>query len=104
MIGRLLGLVRRLIIGFFTVPPDHRDKMIEALMKQNADLLDRLQETIGQIHYHQVQQAAAAQESLHVSEEEEDLRFAHAEGLLDEQALKDALQDLHFQNSEITLG
>jgi len=39
-----------------------------------------------------------------VTEEEEDLRFAAQEGLLDEQSLKDALAELRFQNTELDIG
>ena len=81
--------------------PDIRDEIIRQQAAQIADLLDRLQETIGQIHYHQVQQSIAANERMHVSEEEEDLRFQHAEGLLDEKALRDALAELDFANTDI---
>lgn len=89
----------------FRRKPDIRDEIINDQRKQIADLLDRLQETIGQIHYHQVTAAVEARaQALHVSEEEEDLQFAHREGLLDEQALKDALAELRFQNTDLRLG
>jgi len=87
----------------FGSKPDIRDEIIRQQSAQIADLLDRLQELIGQIHHHQIQQAVADAEHarLHVSEEEEDIRFAHAEGLLDEQGLKDALRQLEFANTDI---
>lgn len=101
---RLSELLRRVVLMFRRT--DIRDEIIREQRAQIADLLDRLQETIGQIHYHQVQRATAEAESvrMHVSEEEEDIRFAHAEGLLDEATLKDKLAELQFVNTDITLG
>lgn len=87
---------------------DPRDAMIEYLMQQNADLLDRLQELIGQIHVHQVtsREPNVPQEPIrwHENEDEEDLRFAHDAGLIDEQELKDRLQALGFENTELSIG
>lgn len=92
---------------FFKRGPDPRDLVIEHLLKQNADLLDRLQETIGQIHLHQVQRAQIPQgpgpRKLHVSEEEDELNWQHGEGLIDSQELKDALDQLDFDNTEIDI-
>ena len=75
-------------------------------MKQNADLLDRLQELIGQIHIHQIQHNVqpAQPESRapsFVSEDEDDLMFAYRHGDIDRRELEERLQELGFDNASI---
>ena len=107
----LSRLARRLRL-MFRRKSDPRDEMIAWLMQQNADLMDRLQETIGQIHIHQ---ATAAQTKLNaelsqapgfrwdVSEDEEDAtELARREdGSIDELRLADLLAQAQFENTEI---
>jgi len=84
--------------------PDPRDEIIASLLKQNADLLDRLQEMIGQIHLHQVEKAQADADymrKLHVTEEEDDLRFAGREGIVGKDDLERMLQELQFENADL---
>lgn len=81
-------------------------------MKQNADLMDRLQELVGSVHVHQAHIAAqknqirptdfiTGRESTYMSEEEADLRYQHEHGYIDDGALKDALKQLGFENTEL---
>lgn len=86
---------------------DPRDAMIELLMKQNADLLDRFQELVGQVHTYQVDAAKQAGEAQlgkrwHVSEDEEDLYFQREMGEITEAELKERLAALNFDNTDIS--
>lgn len=93
--------------------PDPRDAVIELLSKQNADLLDRLQEMIGQIHYHQVEANKAKLEvaerpqdfKLYTSEEEDDAVFlaTREDGSIDESVLAKLLADANFANTTIDI-
>jgi sugar phosphate isomerase/epimerase len=95
---------------------DPRDQIIADQRAQIADLLDRLQELVGSVHMHQVaihaqnhrQQDAGpidrgiAGESGYMSEDEADLRYQAEAGMIDNDALKEALKQLGFENAEIT--
>lgn len=89
----------------FRKSPDYRDELIRAQQQMIADLMDRLQEMIGQVHYHQVQRAEAETQRLsnHVSEEEDDLRFAEANGFIDKQELEARLRELEFHNPNVVV-
>ena len=94
---------------------DPRDAIIEAQREQISDLLDRLQELVGSVHMHQVAVHKAhnpgvnagpikhnlASESGYMSEDEADLRYQAEAGMIDNDALKEALQQLGFENAEI---
>lgn len=95
--------------------PDPRDQIIADQRAQIADLLDRLQELVGSVHMHQVALHAGKQpidagpidrgiaaESGYMSEDEADLRWQADHGYLSEENLKEALQQLGFENTEIT--
>lgn len=94
---------------------DPRDQIIVDQRQQIADLLDRLQELVGSVHMHQVAIHAQntrqidagpidrglAGESGFMSEEEADLRWQADHGELTNDALKEALTQLGFENAEI---
>jgi hypothetical protein len=94
---------------------DPRDQIIADQRQQISDLLDRLQELVGSVHMHQVAIHAAhnpnvdagpidrglAAASGYMSEDEADLRYQAEAGMIDEDALKEALKQLGFENTEI---
>lgn len=91
--------------------PDPRDAVIEHLLKQNADLLDRLQEMIGQIHVHQV--AAHQQKAdydrphkLYTSEDEDDAMAlaTRDDGSVDEAYLAELLAQANFDNTSVEIA
>lgn len=89
---------------------DPRDKVIEvlearieALERQNADLMDRLQEMIGQIHLHQVDKAVAemidaSQQRAYQTDEELDAHWQAAQGLATEAELQERLKQIDAEN------
>lgn len=88
--------------------PDPRDTVIEQLMKQNADLLDRLQELIGQIHLHQVTRATAEAPAFapqprpgSTFEDEHDVRYAYDTGQITEAEMEQELRGLGFMGTEV---
>ena len=90
--------------------PDPRDKVIEvlearieALERQNADLMDRLQEMIGQIHLHQVDKAVAEmidanQQRAFQTDEDLDAHWAAAQGLSTEAELQERLRQIDLEH------
>ena len=89
---------------------DPRDKVIavleariESLERQNADLMDRLQEMIGQIHVHQVDKAVAqmidaSQERAYQTDEELDAHWAAAQGLSSQAELDERLRQIDLEH------
>lgn len=77
-------------------------------MKQNADLLDRLQELIGQIHIHQVQANTpqpftGPEPRMHIDEEEDDVMYQYRTGIIDKRELEEKLTELGFDNTSVEL-
>lgn len=87
--------------------PDPRDLVIEHQAQMISDLMDRLQELIGQIHYHQVQKNTQPAEppvrKLHVDEDEDDLTYAYRTGQIDKRELEERLAELGFENTTLEL-
>lgn len=79
-------------------------------MKQNADLLDRLQELIGQIHLHQVTRATAEVAAPapqpspgSIFEDEHDVRYAYDTGQINEVEMEAELRNLGFMGTEVEI-
>lgn len=90
--------------------PDPRDKVIEALtaqleaqQRQIADLMDRLQEMIGQIHMHQVDKAVAemidaSQQRAFQTDEDLDAQWQAAQGLSTQAELDERLRQIDLEH------
>lgn len=96
-------------MSLFQRAKDPRDLVIEHQAQMISDLMDRLQELIGQIHYHQVQRntAPAVEEPpvkrLHIDEDEDDALFAYRTGQIDKRELEERLADLGFENTTLEI-
>lgn len=87
---------------------DIRDEIIRQQAGQIADLLDRLQELIGQVHLHQVQRAEVetqvAARRLHVSEDEDDINYRLEAGEIDAEEAERLIGQIGFENTELHLA
>lgn len=77
--------------------------MIDRQAKQIADLMDRLQEMIGQIHMHQVDKAVAemidaSQQRAFQTDEDLDAHWQAAQGLSTEAELQERLRQIDLEH------
>lgn len=95
-------------MSLFQRSKDPRDLVIEHQAQMISDLMDRLQELIGQIHYHQVQKntqpaTEAPVKRMHVSEDEDDVMYEYRTGQIDKRELEERLAELGFDNTTLEL-